>query len=181
MPSRSKSKKDCYLLHPQSSRATQKIAPPQPPSCQQNHWSHISHQSHSHLSTEKYLPRDNGGLAEAGKKGPATGRKVTLSVRAMYWMMSVWWGSRSSWSMLSLAALCRWNWWRLGDPGWEQSYRWVGGRKSHLFNLHGTWHSKMRFQQATSLPQVIWCAWKPNAFPHTPESWISLHRDFGIS
>lgn len=69
------------------------------------------------LSTEKYLPREGGGLAGEGRKGPPAGWKATSSVWAMYWMMSVWWGSRSSWSMLSLAARCLWNCRRLGDPG----------------------------------------------------------------
>lgn len=45
------------------------------------------------------------------------GRKVTSRVRAMYWMRSMRCESLSSWSMLSLAARCRWKCRRFGEPG----------------------------------------------------------------
>lgn len=43
--------------------------------------------------------------------------KPTSWVRAMYWMRSTWCTSLSSWSMLSLAARCRWKWRLFGEPG----------------------------------------------------------------
>lgn len=55
--------------------------------------------------------------------------KLTSWVRAMYWMRSTWCTSLSSWSMLSLAARCRWKWRLFGEPG---SHKGGGGKSSEL-------------------------------------------------
>lgn len=52
-------------------------------------------------------------------------RKVMSRVRAMYWMRSMWCVSLSSWSMLSLAARCRWNCLRFGEPERKTGERFV--------------------------------------------------------
>lgn len=109
---------------PTRTRRPLKVGPPPPPTAMHG----SPPPSPSPLSTEKYLPREGGGLLGEGRKGPPAGWKATSSVWAMYWMMSVWWGSRSSWSMLSLAARCRWNWRRLGDPAGVRGW----GGDSHI-------------------------------------------------
>lgn len=55
----------------------------------------------------------------------------------MYWMRSMWCVSLSSWSMLSLAARCRWNCLLFGEPGSHQTW----GKSSELCKL---WTSKSR-------------------------------------
>lgn len=54
---------------------------------------------------------------ERGRPTGWLGRKDAFCVRAMYWMRSMWCVSLSSWSMLSLAARCRWKCRRFGEPG----------------------------------------------------------------
>lgn len=52
------------------------------------------------------------GLARKGRGG---GKATAAPALAMYWMKSPW-GASPSCSVLSLAARCRWNWCRLGEP-----------------------------------------------------------------